>query len=87
MSSITAQIIVALISAVSTVLGVLLTINKTRKEDAIEQGIHDRLQNERLDRIEKKLDVHNGYAEKLGGIAVSMTAMQKDIEYLKKGKK
>lgn len=42
--------------------------------------------------IEDRLDEHNSYASKIGGLAedigkltISMTEMQKDIEYLRKG--
>ena len=37
----------------------------------------------RMEQVEKKLDSHNKYAEKLGEIAVSIAQIQKDIEYLK----
>jgi hypothetical protein len=42
--------------------------------------------------ITDRLDLHNGYAEKIGGLAddmekltVAMAKMEKDIEYLRKG--
>lgn len=40
--------------------------------------------NYRLDRLEKKVDIHNGYAEKFNSTANDITAIQKDIEWIKK---
>jgi len=42
------------------------------------------LVNWRLQQIEKKLDVHNGYAEKFGEITADIKLIQKDIEFIKK---
>jgi len=41
------------------------------------------LVNWRLQQIEKKLDIHNGYAEKFGEITADIKLIQKDVEYLK----
>lgn len=37
----------------------------------------------RMEIVEKKLDEHNGYAQKLGEIAITLAEIQKDIAYLK----
>lgn len=58
---------------------------KNKKESNIKDSLREQKQSDRLDTIEHKLDIHNGYAEKLESISISMTKMQKDIEYLKKG--
>lgn len=34
--------------------------------------------------VKNRLDEHNHYAEKIGGIEKSIIAMQKDIEYIRK---
>ena len=36
--------------------------------------------------IEKKLDEHNQYAEKLGSLRDSMLLIQQDVQYIKEGK-
>jgi len=41
------------------------------------------LVNWRLQQIEKKLDIHNGYAEKFSDITSDIKLIQKDIELLK----
>lgn len=77
-------IIVAIITGSFTVIGNFF-LNRS-KDAQREQKQLDSLEDIKKDiqRLEKKVDIHNGYAEKLGDISKSMVAMQKDIEYLKK---
>lgn len=78
-------IIVALITGIASVIGNYFIMLKNKKESEIKDAIREQKQADRLDAIEHKLDIHNGYAEKLGDISITMVQMQKDIEYLKKG--
>lgn len=85
-----ATIIVAIITSVGGIIGAYLAVQKGNRENEIKDAQREQRQADRLDRIderigslEKKVDIHNGYAEKLGDISISMTAMSKDIEYLK----
>ena len=85
------NIIVALITGVCAVVGHLISQKKTCddeiKDAQREQKQLDQLEamDERFKVIEKKLDEHNGYAEKFGEISTSIVAIRKDLEYLKKG--
>lgn len=86
------NIIVALITGVCAVVGQYLISQKKTCDDEIrdaqrEQKQLDQLEamDERFKVIEKKLDEHNGYAEKFGEISTSIVAIRKDLEYLKKG--
>lgn len=79
----TETIICTIITAVAGVVGAYAAVQKGRREDAIKDAQREQRQADRLETIEKKLDEHNGYAEKLGAISKSIVAMQKDIEYLK----
>lgn len=86
------NIIVALITGVCAVGGQYLISQKKTRDDEIkdaqrEQKQLDQLEamDERFKVIEKKLDEHNGYAEKFGEISTSIVAIRKDLEYLKKG--
>ena len=86
------SIIVALIAGICSIIVGLLSIIgnyfitlKNKKESDIKDALREQKQSDRLDAIEHKLDIHNGYAEKLGSMSISMAQMQKDIEYLKKG--
>ena len=85
-----ATIIVAIITSLGGIIGAYLAVQKGNRESEIKDAQREQRQSDRLDRIdericslEKKVDIHNGYAEKFGEIANSMTAMSKDIEYLK----
>lgn len=76
-------IIVALITASASVICQLVISNKTKKDNEVKQAVKDKEFTDRLAQIEAKLDIHNGYADKLGDVAISLAKMQKDIEYLK----
>lgn len=85
-------IITALLAAIASIAGSYLTNEKRRRDEATEDAVKEQKQNDRLESIERKLDIHNGYAEKLGdmeksmsGLDKSVALMQKDIEYMKKG--
>lgn len=84
----TEGIVIAIITGLLAVLGsymgnVAISRRKAR-EDAIRDAERETRQAMRLDIIEKKLDEHNGYAEKFGEIGKDITAIKKDIEYLKR---
>lgn len=86
----TTPIIVACITSLGGIIGAYLAVLKGNKESEIKDVQREQRQSDRLDRIdekisnlEKKVDIHNGYAEKFGDIANSITALSKDIEYLK----
>ncbi len=85
------NIIVALITGICAVLGQYLISQKKTREDEIkdaqrEQKELDRLEaiEERFKVVEKKLDEHNGYAEKFGEISNAIVSIKKDIEYIKR---
>lgn len=98
-------VIIALITGLLAVVGsyvsnVAITRKKAR-EDAIRDAERETRQSMRLDSIEKKLDIHNGYAEKFAESSQHLAIIderqavqskriehiQKDIEYLGKEKK
>lgn len=90
-------IITALIMAFSSIICQLL-INRSnrikRQEDAEKKDAERAAEaarkeanlGNRLNRIEEKLDVHNGYAEKLGNIEKSIAVIENDIKNLYKSK-
>lgn len=82
------SVLIALITGILAVTGsyagnVAITRKKSQ-EDAIRDAQREQRQRDRMEVIERKLDEHNQYAEKLGDIRDDMTKMQKDIEYLRK---
>ena len=80
-------IIVAILAVLGSYLGNVALTRKKAREDELRAIERETRQEERMKSIEKKLDEHNKYAEKLGSIDQSLIAMQKDIEYLRKGLK
>ena len=79
-------IIVGVLAVAGSYVGNMSLQRKKSKEEAIKDAERETRQEDRMRSIEHKLDVHNGYAEKLGSIEKSLVAMQKDIEYLRKEK-
>lgn len=79
-------IIVALITASASVICQLLISAKQRKDNEVKQALRDKDFEDRLLRIQERLDTHNNYAEKLNDMSISLAKMSKDIEYLKEGK-
>ena len=83
--TIIAVIITGIFSVIGSYIANKTISEKTNRENEIKAALREQRQQDRLEAIEHKLDIHNGYAEKLGSIDISMAAMQKDIEYLKEG--
>lgn len=85
------EIIVAFITGTASVIGAYMAtksaMDKKSREDAIVDAQREQRQSDRLDAIERKLDIHNGYAEKIGEIQLDIAGIHKDIEYLRKDEK
>lgn len=79
-------ILVALITASASVICQIIISNKARKDQDAKQAARDQEVEDRLKGIERRLDEHNHYAEKLGEIAIALTAIKKDIEYIRGGR-
>ena len=69
-------IVAALIGSGTSIIVFLLTNWQQNSKRRIEEAAREAKLEERLKSIEHKLDTHNGYAEKIGGI-------QQDIAYIK----
>lgn len=81
------SIIIAILAVVASYVGnVTISFRKKRSEELREVEREAR-QAEQLKSIERKLDIHNGYAKRLEQIERSMVSMQKDIEFLRKDDK
>ena len=79
------NIIVACLAVLgSYVANMTISVKKSR-EETIKEMDREARQDERMKAIEKKLDTHNGYAEKISSIEKSIAMIQKDIEYIRKG--
>lgn len=85
------NIATALISGVLAVFGsylgnVAITRKKSR-EDAIREAKRDQNITDRLDRLEKKVDEHNGWGEKFGTIKEDIAVIKTELEYTRKERK
>ena len=83
----TESVLVAIITGTFTLMGTWLMYKKKSQKDAVNQAVKEQIEEDKLANIERKLDMHNGYAEKLGDISKSIVAIKKDIEYLKESRK
>lgn len=81
-------IIIAIIPAIASVIGAFIAarsaVDKKTREDDIKDAQREQRQQDQLEEIKQKLDIHNGYAEKLGEIQLDIAGIHKDIEYLRK---
>lgn len=81
------SIIIAILAVVASYVGnVTISFRKKRSEE-LKEVEREARQSEQLKTIERKLDIHNGYAKRLEQIEKSMVSMQKDIEFLRKDDK
>lgn len=79
----TEAVIVAVIAAIGSVIGQAIISANGRKKDVAERAKLDERTAMRLDAIERKLDVHNGYAEKLGELQRDVAIIKTEIQQLK----
>ena len=81
-------ILVAIITAAATIIGAYLSFrsafDKKNRQDAIKEAQREQHQQDEFEAIKQKLDIHNGYAEKLGAIQLDIAGIHKDIEYINK---
>lgn len=75
-------VLAALIGAAASIIVNLITLSNQRKKRAIEEAVRETNLESRLRSIERKLDIHNGYAEKLGGISTDIAVIKNDIQNL-----
>lgn len=84
-------VIVAIITGVLAVVGSFVSnmaiAKKKARDDEIKDTEREVRQAMRLDNIEKKLDVHNGYAEKFGDIQKDIAVIKNDFENFKNRRK
>lgn len=85
--SIIVAIIAGVVSLTGTIISVMVATHLQSKKAAVVEAEREARQAMRLDSIEKKLDIHNGYAEKFGDIQKDIAVIRNDIEHLQKGKK
>lgn len=92
------EVTIAIISLISATivagfsfLGQVVINRKKSQEESIKEAKRQQYNDDRDDyfdeciqKINKKLDEHNHYAKKFEEVNISLTGMQKDIEYIRK---
>jgi len=84
-------VISGIFAVVGSYAGNMAITRKKSREEVIKEAVREQKQadtfksiEEKITSLEKKVDIHNGYAEKFGEISKSLIAIKKDIEYLRK---
>lgn len=75
-ANILAYIVAPLITGVFAVIGQYIITNKKSKEQEIKDAVRDQKTDDRLERIEDKLDVHNGYAKRFEEIEKAIVKIE-----------
>ena len=83
-------VLAAAIPAVASVIVQLVISGSKRRETDAKLAAHEQRQVDALDElkrelegVKRRLDTHNGYAEKFASASKDIALIQKDIEYLK----
>lgn len=77
-------VIVALITGICAVVGQWLISRKQSQDRETAEAVRDQRIEDRLQGVEKKLDIHNGYAEKFAEIGADIAVIKNDIKTLYK---
>ena len=77
-------VLAALIGAAASIIVNMLTLAGQNKKRAVEEAVKDERLENRLSSIEKKIETHNSYAEKLGEIQLDVAVIKNDIKTLYK---
>lgn len=70
------SIAVALITGASAVVSNVVISRKRSRQDAIDNALREQRQADRLDRLEHKVDIHNGYAKRFNDIEKSIIRIE-----------
>lgn len=76
-------IIIAIIAALGSVFGQWLISRKQSQDRAVAEAERETRLDMRLQGVEKRLDEHNNYASKIGGIQTDIAVIKNEIKNLK----
>lgn len=77
-------IVTTIITQICTLLGVIITVLVSSKKTKTEIEIRQKYQQEQIDTINKKLQIHNDYAVKIPVIETELSFIREDITEIKK---
>ena len=76
-------VIVAIITGICSVIGQWIISHNANEKRKIEDAVRDARLDDRLVGVEKRLDTHNNYAEKIGDIQRDISVLATEIKNLK----
>lgn len=82
--SVLIAIVTGVLAVVGSYVGNITITRKKARQDAIREAKNEQRLIDRLDRLEKKVDEHNGWGEKFGEIKKDIAVIKTEIEILRK---
>lgn len=83
MESVIVAVITGVLAVIGAYMGNVAISRKKSREDAIRDAERETRQVVRLDRLEKKVDEHNGYAKKFEEIGKDIAIIKTEIEFIR----
>ena len=82
--SIAVAVITGVLAVFGTWVGNLSVSRKKTREDAIREAKRNQELTDRLDRLEKKVDEHNGYAKRFEEIGKDIAVIKTEVSFIRK---
>ena len=76
-------VIVAIITGLCSVVGQWLISRNAAEKRKVEDAVRDARQEDRLKALEKKIDIHNGYAERFAEIGTDIAVIKTELKAIK----
>ena len=82
----TISVLIGVIGGILGILNQISTMRKQQDEALRNQATRDKEMDDRMKRIEERLDSHNSYAEKIASLTEAIVEMKTDIKWIKEQK-
>ena len=82
----TISVLIGIIGGILGILNQLTNLRKQQEEVIKARAVRDKDVEDRLGRIEERLNSHNSYAEKFASLAEAIVEMKTDIKWIKEQK-
>lgn len=82
----TISVLIGVIGGILGILNQISTMRKQQEEALRNQATRDKEMDDRMKRIEERLDSHNSYAEKFASLTGAIVEMKTDIKWIKEQK-
>lgn len=82
----TISVLIGVIGGILGILNQLSNMRKQQEEVIRSQASRDKDMDDRMKRIEERLDSHNSYAEKFASLTEAIVEMKTDIKWIKEQK-